>query len=73
MLRFNTAFLLKATFITALCCLPMTYNRESGFVWTAFLLPVSLAWLVATQVGKHGQYEFKFKELSDSVVKIYTT
>lgn len=73
MLRFNTSFLLKATTITALCCLPIALNRESGFVWTAFLLPISLASLAATQVGKHGQFQFKFKELPDSVVEIYTT
>lgn len=73
MLPFNTSFLLKATAITALCCLPMALNKESGFVWTAFFLPISLAGLAATQVGKHGEFEFTFKELPNSVVEIYTT
>lgn len=71
MWQFNTSFLLKATAITALGCLPMVYYRESGIVWTAFLLPISLAWLVSTLVGKHGQHEFKFKQLSDAVVEVH--
>jgi hypothetical protein len=70
MLQFNTAFLLKATAITALCCLPMALNKQSGFVWTAFLLPTSLACLAATQVAKRGEFEFRFKGLSNSVVEI---
>jgi hypothetical protein len=70
MLRFSTAFLLKATVITALVCLTMAFDKDSGFVWTAFLLPISLASLAATQVEKHGQFEFKFKELPNSVVEI---
>lgn len=73
MLQFNTAFLLKATAITALCCLPMAYNEQSGFVWTAFLLPISLAGLAATQVGRSGSFEFRFEELSQSVVEVHTT
>ncbi len=73
MLQFNTAFLFKATAICAAGCLPISLNRESGFVWTAFLLPVSLAWLVATQVGKHGQFEFTFKQTLDSSVVEFDT
>jgi hypothetical protein len=71
-LRFNTSFLLKATVIASLCCLPMALDKDSGFVWTAFLLPVRLAWLASTQVGKQDEFEFKFEELPDSVVEIYT-
>ena len=73
MLRFNTSFLLKATAVTALCCMPMGLNQESGFVWTAFLLPIGLAGLAATQVPKHGEFEFRLKELPNWVVEIYTT
>lgn len=71
MFRFNTTFLLKATALTALGCLPMALNKESGFVWTAFFLPISLAWLASTQIRTQGQFEFKFKELSNPVVEIY--
>lgn len=70
MFQFNTLFLFKATAISALGCLPMVYNRESGFVWTAFLLPVSLSFLVATQARKFGAHEIEFNELPDAVVEI---
>jgi hypothetical protein len=73
MIRFNTAFLLKATVIIALSCLPMALNEESGFVFTAFLLPISLASLAAAQVGMRGPFEFNFKKLPNSVVEIYAT
>lgn len=73
MMRFNTLFLLKATAVTAACCVPMAINKESGFVWTAFLLPISLAWLAANEVAKRGPHRLSFKELPDSVVEIYAT
>lgn len=72
-MRFNTAFLLKATVVTAVCCLPMALDRESGFVWTAFLLPIGLATLAATQVEERGPLEFRFQEISDSVVEVGAT
>ena len=71
-LRFNASFLLKATAVTALCCFPMALNDKSGFVLTAFLLPISLAWLVATEVRTHGQFEVRFTDLPNSVVEIDT-
>jgi hypothetical protein len=72
MLRFNTAFLLKATAIAAFCCLPIVLNKDSGFVWTAFLLPISLATLATTLVEIKGPFEFQFQQLSGSVVEIRT-
>src|SRR5262245_23454340 len=73
MLRFNTSFLLKAAAVTAFCCLPMALNRESGFVWTAFLLPISIATLASTLVPQPGPCEIKFKERPNSVVEISRT
>jgi hypothetical protein len=69
-MRFNTAFLLIAAAVTALCCLPMALDRESGFVWTAFLLPIGLATLAATQVEGRGKLEFRIEQLSESVVQV---
>lgn len=73
MLQFNIYFLLKATTVTALCCLPMAFSSEIGFVWTTFLLPASVACLAASQVRRHAQFEFRLKEQSDSVVEIDAT
>jgi hypothetical protein len=73
MLRFNTGFLLQATAVTALACLPMAFNRESGFVTSAFLLPASLAFLAACHVERHGEFVFKLRQLSKSVVEIRST
>jgi len=70
MWRFNTSFLLKATAVTAVGCLPMAFNRESGFVMTVFLLPVSLAFLAALQIEKRGQFVFTLKKLPNSDVEI---
>jgi hypothetical protein len=73
MLRFNTSFLFAATVIIALCCLPMALNQASGFVWTAFLLPMSLGLLAAMQVEEQSEFEFNFRMLPNSVVEISTS
>jgi hypothetical protein len=72
MLRFNTSFLLKAAVVVALCCLPMALDDQSGFVFTAFLLPASLATLAATQVEEQGEFEFRFQRFPNSAVEIST-
>jgi hypothetical protein len=51
----------------------MAFNRESGFVASAFLLPVSLAFLAAYHVERRGQFVFKLKQSSNSVVEIHST
>ena len=71
-MRFNTLFLLQACVVTAAVCLPMALNRESGFVWTAFLLPMCFGLLIARQVELRGELEFKFRKLPGSVVEIST-
>ena len=56
MLRFNTIFLLKATAVTALACLPMASNQDHGYVFVAFTLPLGWAALAATEVKRHGEF-----------------
>jgi len=73
MVRFDTAFLFKATTLVALCCLPIPLNQESGFVWTAFLMPPCLALLVAMQVPLRKPLAVQFLHLSESVVEFRTT
>lgn len=73
MVRFNTAFLLKATIVVALVCLPMTLDEKNGYGATAFLLPISFAILAATQVEKRGDFEFRFKKLPNAVVEVNAT
>lgn len=73
MIRFTTSFLLRATAVTALCCAPISLDRANGFVWTAFLLPVSWAILLATQVEMQGEYEIEITEQPNSVVEIAAT
>lgn len=70
MWRFNTAFLLQLVVVVSLCCLPMALDRQSGFVWSAFLAPILLACFVAIHVPQDGESRLKLNELSDSVVRI---
>ncbi|MAT70585.1 MAG: hypothetical protein CMJ58_13790 [Planctomycetaceae bacterium] len=72
-MKFNTLFLLQATVVTALCCLPIALDREQGFVITAFALPALLGWLATTQARREGPFEIAFRELPDSVVEIRAT
>lgn len=73
MVRFNTAFLLQATAVVALCCLPISLNRESGHVWTAFLLPVGFATFVAWHVPHRKPLEFHFLQQGETTVEFRTT
>lgn len=73
-MRFNTAFLLKATAISALACLPMALmESDDGIVISACFVPIGIAGIAATQIKEQGEYELKFKKHPDSVVEIYTT
>jgi hypothetical protein len=71
--RFNTQFLLMAAVVTAAACWPMALSRESGFVWTAFLLPAGLGFLAATQVEQQSELQFHFQKRPGSVVEISAT
>lgn len=62
--KFNTAYLLEVTGVVALCCMPMGLNRETGFVWTAFLLPISLAVLIAVRSKPRGDFKLELVEIS---------
>lgn len=73
MVRFNMTFALLATAVTALACVPMALDRESGFVWTAFLLPFALASSAAAQARVRGEFEFIFRRLPNSDVEFFTT
>lgn len=70
MRQYGTAFLLKAVGVAAVCCWPMALDREGGYVWTAFLLPVSLAWLAMTQVEQDGPVEVALQPTSNAEVEI---
>ena len=72
-MRFNTIFLLKATAVTALACLPMAFDRAHGYVFVAFTLPLGWAVLAAMEVKRHGEFELKFKQIQPGVVELYTT
>lgn len=71
--RFNTAFLLKATAVVALCCLPMALMEDDGPRTSVFLIPIALSILVASGIERNGEYELKFRAVSNEVTEIYTT
>jgi hypothetical protein len=72
LVRFNTIFLLKATVVAALACLPMAFH-EHGYVATMFLVPASFTCFAASRVERHGEFELKFKKLPNYVVEILTS
>ena len=70
MWQFNTAFLLQATVVVALCCLPMAIDKQEGFVGTAYATPLLLACFAAWRVPLRGQFAFELKKLSDATIEI---
>lgn len=70
MVRFNTTFLLQATTLLAVCCIPMALSQENGFVWTAFLAPLCLGVLVAAHIQSEGEYRVWLEQRSDTVVEV---